>query len=201
METPLLFLAVVAALGYLLGSIPFGLIFTKLAGHGDIRAVGSGNIGATNVLRTGNKAIALATLVFDAGKGAAAVLFAAGYGNDAVMIAAIAAMLGHIFPVWLGFKGGKGIATGGGIFLAMAWPVGLAALAVWLICAVLTRYSSLASLIAVATTPVFAYVWAPHTMAATVVLMLLIVYRHKENIERLMAGTENKIGDKGSQGK
>lgn len=197
METPLPFLAVVAALGYLLGSIPFGLIFTKIAGLGDIRDVGSGNIGATNVLRTGNKAIAVATLIFDAGKGAVAVLLAAAYGAEAVMVAAITAMLGHIFPIWLGFKGGKGVATGGGIFLAMAWPVGLGALAVWIATAFTTRYSSLAALVAVALTPVFAYFWTPATMATTVVLALLIVYRHKENIERLLAGTESKIGNKG----
>ncbi len=196
MDTPFPFLAVVAALGYFLGSIPFGLIFTKLAGHGDIRDVGSGNIGATNVLRTGNKAIALATLIFDAGKGAAAVLLAAEYGDDAVMVAAIAVMTGHIFPIWLGFKGGKGVATGGGIFLAMAWPVGLGALASWIITAIVSRYSSLAALVAVALTPLFAYLWAPQTMAATVVLALLIVYRHKDNIERLLAGTESRIGAK-----
>ncbi|HAT35888.1 MAG TPA: acyl-phosphate glycerol 3-phosphate acyltransferase [Rhodospirillaceae bacterium] len=196
LDTPFPFLAVVAALGYFLGSIPFGLIFTKLAGHGDIRDVGSGNIGATNVLRTGNKAIALATLIFDAGKGAAAVLLAAEYGDDAVMVAAIAVMTGHIFPIWLGFKGGKGVATGGGIFLAMAWPVGLGALASWIITAIVSRYSSLAALVAVALTPLFAYLWAPQTMAATVVLALLIVYRHKDNIERLLAGTESRIGAK-----
>ncbi|HAA92073.1 MAG TPA: acyl-phosphate glycerol 3-phosphate acyltransferase [Rhodospirillaceae bacterium] len=196
LDTPFPFLAVVAALGYFLGSIPFGLIFTKLAGHGDIRDVGSGNIGATNVLRTGNKAIALATLIFDAGKGAAAVLLAAEYGDDAVMVAAIAVMTGHIFPIWLSFKGGKGVATGGGIFLAMAWPVGLGALASWIITAIVSRYSSLAALVAVALTPLFAYLWAPQTMAATVVLALLIVYRHKDNIERLLAGTESRIGAK-----
>jgi glycerol-3-phosphate acyltransferase PlsY len=187
-------LAIVAVCAYLAGSIPFGLIFTRLGGKGDIRKIGSGNIGATNVLRTGSKLLAVLTMLCDAGKGAAAVLVAGYYGETAVTVAAIAAMVGHIFPVWLGFRGGKAVATAGGILLALAWPVGLAVLLTWLAVAIATRYSSLAALVAAALGPLYAYFFAPGAIATTVVLLVLIVYRHKENIERLMAGTESKIG-------
>src|SRR5579863_10245166 len=144
------------ALAYLLGSIPFGLLLTRLAGTGDIRTIGSGKIGATNVLRTGSKALAALTLVLDAGKGAAAVLIAARFGDDMAAVAAVFSFLGHLFPVWLGFRGGKGVATAGGIILAYAWPVGLAAALTWLLMAALFRYSSLAALAACLSAPVYA---------------------------------------------
>src|SRR6185436_3747385 len=143
--------------GYLLGSIPFGLVLTRVAGLGDIRAIGSGNIGATNVLRTGRKGLAAATLMLDAAKGAAAVLLARHFaGADAALVAGAGAMLGHLFPVWLGFKGGKGVATGLGVLLAVAWPVGVAAGATWLAIAALFRFSSLAALAAFAVAPLVA---------------------------------------------
>src|SRR5690349_9659434 len=134
-----------AVLAYLVGSIPFGLVLTRLGGYGDIRAIGSGNIGATNVLRTGNKTLALLTLLLDLGKGAVTVLVAQAFGPDIAVIAAAFVVLGHLFPVWLRFKGGKGVATAGGVLLAIAWPVGLLALATWLLVAVLSRYSSLSA--------------------------------------------------------
>src|SRR5579872_584600 len=146
-----------AIIGYLLGSIPFGLVLTRLAGYGDIRRIGSGNIGATNVLRTGSKALAALTLVLDAGKGAVAVLVANQFGADMAAVAAIFSFLGHLFPVWLGFKGGKGVATSGGILLAYAGLVGVAAALTWLVVAALTRYSSLAALTACVLAPVFAW--------------------------------------------
>jgi acyl phosphate:glycerol-3-phosphate acyltransferase len=184
-----------AVLAYLLGSIPFGLVLSRLAGYGDIRQIGSGNIGATNVLRTGNKALAALTLLLDAGKGAVAVLVAQRFGPDMAAVAAIAAFLGHLFPVWLGFKGGKGVATSGGILLAYAWPVGLAAAASWLIIAVATRYSSLAALIACALAPVFAWFFTGdgEIVAVVVFLAVVVIGRHRENIRRLLAGTEGKI--------
>ena len=194
MEPQFLSFSIIALISYLLGSISFGLIFTKLAGHGDIRKVGSGNIGATNVLRTGNKLLALATLIFDAGKGSVAVLLAGSYGNDAMGVAAVTVLIGHIFPVWLNFAGGKGVATGAGIFIAMSWPVAACALSAWVVTAIITRYSSLAALIAVGLTPVIAFLLEPSLISTTVLLALLIIYRHKENIERLLAGTESKIG-------
>src|SRR4051794_2669677 len=135
-----------AALAYLAGSIPFGLVLTRLAGHGDIRRIGSGNIGATNVLRTGDKKLALLTLLLDGAKGAAATLIAARFGPAMAIVAAGASVIGHMFPVWLGFRGGKGVATALGVLFALSWPVGLAAAAVWLVTAVVTRYSSLAAL-------------------------------------------------------
>src|SRR5476649_1695608 len=140
-----------ALVAYLLGSIPFGLVLTRLAGYGDIRAIGSGNIGATNVLRTGNNKLALLTMLLDGAKGALAVVVAARFGPDMAVISGAAVVLGHLFPVWLGFKGGKGVATAGGVLLAIAWPVGLIALAAWLAVAVLLRYSSAAALAACAT--------------------------------------------------
>jgi glycerol-3-phosphate acyltransferase PlsY len=187
------------AIGYLLGSIPFGLIFTWLAGAGDVRDIGSGNIGATNVLRTGKRGAAAATLVFDAGKGAAAVLIAGMlYGPMAALFAGLGAFLGHLFPVWLGFKGGKGVAVFLGVTLAIAWPVGLMVAATWLFAAVIWRISSLSALIAAALAPVYMLVvfhwYEPAVLLA--VLAALIVVMHRENIARLLAGTEPRIGAK-----
>jgi acyl phosphate:glycerol-3-phosphate acyltransferase len=184
-----------AALAYLLGSIPFGLVLTRLAGYGDIRAIGSGNIGATNVLRTGNKALAALTLLLDAGKGAAAVLIARQFGPDMAALAAIFAFLGHLFPVWLGFKGGKGVATAGGVVLAYSWPVGLAALATWLVVAAATRYSSLAALAACALAPVYAWLLTRQIQPTEVVLALAVmaILRHHANIRRLLRGEESRI--------
>jgi glycerol-3-phosphate acyltransferase PlsY len=190
--TPLHLLA--AAGGYLLGSIPFGLILSKLAGYGDIRRVGSGNIGATNVLRTGNAALALATLLLDGGKGAVAVLAAARWGEGATLIAAIAAVLGHAFPVWLGFRGGKGMATTLGVLLALAWPAGLLTCAVWLAAAAAFRFSSLAALAALASAPLL-MLWladAPRALVAAL-LALLGFARHHANIGRLLRGQEPRI--------
>jgi acyl phosphate:glycerol-3-phosphate acyltransferase len=192
---PLPFLAIITAVSYLLGSIPFGLVITRISGRGDIRNIGSGNIGATNVLRTGSKFLALLTVLCDGGKGIAAVLFATRFGDNAVMVAAIAVMIGHIFPIWLGFKGGKAVATAGGVYFALAWPIGLGAALTWLAFAFATRYSSLAALIATVIAPVVAYFWAPDFVGTTVIIAFLIVYRHKENIERLLAKTESKIGN------
>ncbi|CAK0776459.1 Glycerol-3-phosphate acyltransferase [uncultured Gammaproteobacteria bacterium] len=186
-----------AVAGYLLGSIPFGLVLTRLAGLGDIRAVGSGNIGATNVLRTGNKKLAAATLILDGGKGAVAVLIAAAWSHEAALAAAGGAMIGHIFPVWLSFKGGKGVATALGVLLAISWPVAVIACVVWLATAYTFRYSSLAALVAVATSPVSAWVFGGPALAALAgVIALLVVLRHRDNIIRLCAGTESQIGTK-----
>lgn len=194
------------AIGYALGAIPFGLVLTRLAGYGDIREIGSGNIGATNVLRTGNKPLAAATLVLDAGKGAIAVAIAASvWGGNAALLAGAAAMVGHCFPVWLGFKGGKGVATTLGTLL-MALPlVGGAACVTWLVMAAVFRISSLSALVAVALSPVVAafvplLVWIggppnPTTAVfACVVIASVVIYRHKENINRLRSGTEPRIG-------
>jgi acyl phosphate:glycerol-3-phosphate acyltransferase len=184
------------ALGYLLGSIPFGLVLTKLAGTQDIREIGSGNIGATNVLRTGHKGLAAATLLCDMLKGTAAVLLARWlWGDGFVLIAALGAFLGHLFPVWLRFKGGKGVATYIGLLLGIAWPVALAFCAIWLVVAGVTRYSSLSALIASAISPVI--LWAVGQGAAAVlfvVFTLLLWAMHRANIERLLAGTEERIG-------
>lgn len=183
-------------LGYLLGSIPFGVVITRLMGLGDLRRIGSGNIGATNVLRTGNKAAALATLLLDGGKGAAAVLIARAIAaEDAAQAAALGAFAGHLFPVWLKFHGGKGVATFLGTLLALAWPAGLAACATWLVTALLTRISSLSALVSAA----LAAIWAallgyPQIVYLTVILATMIYWKHIPNIERLMAGTEPKIG-------
>ena len=184
-----------ALLAYLVGSIPFGLVLTWLAGHGDIRRIGSGNIGATNVLRTGSKALAALTLLLDVGKGAITVLIAARLGPDMAAMAAAFVFLGHLFPVWLGFKGGKGVATAGGIFLAYAWPVGLAAAGTWFLVAVITRYSSLAALTAAALAPVYAWLLAHDTQTTAVVLLLslVVILRHHANIGRLLRGEESKI--------
>ena len=185
-------------LGYLLGSIPFGLILTRAAGLGDIRRIGSGNIGATNVLRTGSKGLAAATLLLDALKGAVAVLLARRLGSDdAVLWAGIGAVIGHAFPIWLGFKGGKAVATSYGVLIAASWPVGLCAGAVWLAVAAVTRTSSLAALVSFALAPVLAAVLADQTINNISLLIAVLVFaRHHANIRRLLAGTEPRIGQK-----
>ena len=181
--------------GYLLGAIPFGLLLTRLAGLGDIRAVGSGNIGATNVLRTGNKPLAAATLLLDGGKGAAAVLIAGSVAPLYGLLAGGAAFLGHLYPVWLRFAGGKGVATFLGIMLAAAWPVGLACCATWLVVAFVARLSSLSALTAAALCPVYAYVLVgPGVTALAAGLAVFIFIRHKANIGRLLRGEEPRIG-------
>ncbi|HEY0900678.1 MAG TPA: glycerol-3-phosphate 1-O-acyltransferase PlsY [Micavibrio sp.] len=188
-----------AVLAYLLGSIPFGLVLTRMAGYGDIRKIGSGNIGATNVLRTGNKALALATLLLDGGKGAMAVLLAHYCGSaEAALAAGLFSILGHCFPVWLKFQGGKGVATTLGMFLALAPYVGLAAIATWLATAAITRLSSLSALMAMLSTPVSAYLIYNNPVLAGVSLLVaaLVWYRHKANIQRLLKGEEPKIGQK-----
>ncbi|WP_376877774.1 glycerol-3-phosphate 1-O-acyltransferase PlsY [Albirhodobacter sp. R86504] len=184
--------------GYLLGSVPFGLVITRALGLGDLRQIGSGNIGATNVLRTGNKPAALATLLLDSGKGAIAVLIArALLGEHAAQIAGGAAFLGHVFPIWLGFKGGKGVATFLGTLLALAWPLGLAACATWLLTAFISRISSLSALIAAAASVPLAYVLGrADLMILCALLAALVFYRHKANIARIADGTEPKIGKK-----
>jgi len=181
--------------GYLIGSIPFGLLLTKAAGLGDIRQVGSGNIGATNVLRTGRKGLAAATLILDGLKGAVAVLLARQFLGDQDVVVGTAAVLGHLFPVWLGFRGGKGVATGLGVLLAAAWPVGLACCAVWLVAAKVLKMSSAAALAAFAAAPLFALVLssADHALMA-LLIAVLVFWRHEANIRRLLAGTEPRIG-------
>lgn len=191
--------AIAAVVGYLFGSVPFGLLLTRAAGLGDIRRIGSGNIGVTNVLRTGRKSLAAATLLLDAGKGAVAVLVFDRWGLDFAVIAGIAAVLGHSFPLWLRFRGGKGVATGLGVLIALAWPVGLAACAVWLITAFATRYSSLAALIAFAASPILALILVPVpdrllVALAAITLATLVFARHTGNIRRLLLGQESKIG-------
>jgi glycerol-3-phosphate acyltransferase PlsY len=186
---------VCAVLSYLLGSIPFGLVLTQVAGFGDIRRIGSGNIGATNVLRTGNKALAALTLLLDLGKGAAAVLIAGLWGPEMAIVAAVFSFLGHLFPVWLRFKGGKGVATAGGVVLALAWPVGLLCVATWLAMALATRYSSLSALTAAALAPVYAWLVTGDPARTVFILALaaVIIAKHHENISRLMRGEESKI--------
>jgi glycerol-3-phosphate acyltransferase PlsY len=181
--------------GYLIGSVPFGLLLTKAAGLGDIRQVGSGNIGATNVLRTGRKGLAAATLILDGLKGAVAVLLARQFLGDQDVVVGTAAVLGHLFPVWLGFRGGKGVATGLGVLLAAAWPVGLACCAVWLVAAKILKMSSAAALTAFAAAPLFALVLssADHALMA-LLIAVLVFWRHEANIRRLLAGTEPRIG-------
>ncbi len=200
-------LALAAVGGYLLGSIPFGVILTRLVTGEDVRSIGSGNIGATNVLRTGRKDLALATLILDAGKGAAAFLIAQALFPGVPAIAAVAggaAFLGHLFPVWLGFKGGKGVATFMGLLLAAAWPLGLMAIATWLIVAVLFRMSSFAALVAALASPLLALLPLPlaglpasgPVLALSVASAILIWLRHHENIARILKGTEPRIGAK-----
>ena len=183
-------------LGYLLGSIPFGLIFTRLSGAGDIRQVGSGGTGATNVLRTGKYGAAAATLLFDAAKGVAAVLIAGHlWGETTAAVAAVGAVLGHLFSVWLGFKGGKGVATSLGILLALYWPAALASLATWLVVAVATRISSLSALVAAVAAPIYMFLWGQEAFAiTTLIIALLVLVAHRDNIKRLLAGTEPRIG-------
>ncbi|HEY1448144.1 MAG TPA: glycerol-3-phosphate 1-O-acyltransferase PlsY [Caulobacteraceae bacterium] len=198
LHTSYLALIASAVEGYLLGSIPFGLIATRLGGAGDIRNVGSGNIGATNVLRTGRRDLALITLIGDAGKGALAVLLAASLVSPlAGAVAGGAAFLGHLFPVWLRFRGGKGVATFFGILFAGAWPIGLAAGAAWLIMAGVFRYSSLAAITAAALAPIYVlilYGWTTPLFWLALGMAVLIFIRHRANISRLLTGTEPRIG-------
>lgn len=187
-----------AVLGYLLGSIPFGILVTRAMGLGDLRAIGSGNIGATNVLRTGNKRAALATLLLDGGKGAVAVLLARWLvGEDAAQLAGFAAFIGHLYPVWLGFKGGKGVATFLGLFLALDWRVGALVCLVWLGTAAVTRVSSIAALVAAASAALW-ILWLTdgRLLVLALVLTLLVYVRHSENLKRIKAGTEPRIGQK-----
>jgi len=192
------FLPVAFVIGYFFGSIPFGLVLTRLAGTQDIRSIGSGSIGATNVLRTGRKSLAAGTLLLDALKGTAAVMIA-GYigGPNAAMIAGLGAFLGHLFPVWLKFKGGKGVATYIGILLGLFWPAMVVFCLLWLATAFTTRYSSLSALVAAFITPIFLW-WFGHLALASLfaVLTLLMFYAHRENIKRLQAGKESRIGEK-----
>ncbi len=184
-------------LGYLLGSIPFGLVLTRLAGGGDLRSVGSGNIGATNVLRTGRKGLAAATLLLDGAKGAVAVLLAQYINPEYGVLGAAAAFFGHCYPVWLGFKGGKGVATYAGIALALLWPAGLAYAAVWLGTLAVTRYSSLSGLLAAIAVPVAAAWWGDgEVVVLFIALTLVVIWKHRSNIGRLMAGSEPRVGQK-----
>lgn len=182
--------------GYLLGSIPFGLVLTRIAGLGDIRAIGSGNIGTTNVLRTGRKGLAAATLLLDGGKGAAAVLIAGLWGPDTALAAGFGALLGHLFPVWLTFKGGKGVATALGVLLAIAWPVGVAACLTWLAVALLFRLSSLSALVSLALSPVFAWLFMKDLQLVQFMafIAVLVWLKHHANIRRLLKGEEPRIG-------
>jgi len=189
---------IVAVLAYLLGSVPFGIVMARLFGLGDLRAIGSGNIGATNVLRTGNKLAAFLTLIGDAGKGAAAVYLARWFvGEGEAGIAGLFAMLGHLYPIYLGFRGGKGMATFLGTLLALSFPAGLAACATWLVVAGVMRISSLSALVAAALSPVFMLVFYQWHGALVVAIMAVLIFvKHRSNIERLRAGTEPKIGAK-----
>jgi acyl phosphate:glycerol-3-phosphate acyltransferase len=194
------FLNILAALafGYALGSIPFGLLLTRAAGLGDVRTIGSGNIGATNVLRTGNKGLAAATLLMDILKGAAAVWTASRFGMAAGLFAGVGAFFGHIYPVWLRFKGGKGVATYLGVLLGLFWKIALLFAAVWIIIAYLFRFSSLSALTAALVALAAIFVSAPWLHVAACGLLTLIIFvKHRANIERLIAGTESKIGAKG----
>ena len=192
-------IALAALFGYLLGSIPFGLILTRAAGGPDVRTIGSGNIGATNVLRTGRKGLAAATLLCDILKGTAAVLIAAHfYGHDAALAAGFGAFIGHLFPVWLKFKGGKGVATYIGVLIGLVWPAALIFCAIWLVIAAAFRYSSLSALIASAVTPLVLWLLGePGPAVLYVLLTAMLWFMHRANIARLMAGTEGKIGAKG----
>lgn len=194
----LFMLVLIAPLAYLLGSVPFGIVMARLFGLGDLRSIGSGNIGATNVLRTGNKLAAFLTLLGDSGKGAAAVLIARALaGESGAGIAALFAMLGHLYPVFLKFKGGKGVATFLGTLLALSLPVGLAACATWLLTAIVTRYSSLSALIAALLAPIYTVMFYHlHGAILVAILSAIIFYKHRENILRLRAGSETKIGKK-----
>jgi len=192
--TPLLAAGI---LGYLLGSIPFGLLLTRFAGHGDIRGIGSGNIGATNVLRAGGKGLAALTLALDLAKGTVAVMIASGWGREAALVAAGCVILGHMFPIWLGFRGGKGVATGLGVLIALAWPVALVAALLWLATAVVFHYSSLAALVAAVLSAGLAPMLVDRMTAFVIAgIALLIILRHHANIRRLIAGTESRISFK-----
>jgi len=187
-------IAAAVVIGYLLGAIPFGLVLTRIAGYGDVRKIGSGNIGATNVLRTGNKALAALTLILDIGKGAAAALIGAKWGINAMLAASAAVILGHLFPVWLGFRGGKGIATALGVLIVVAWPVALVAGLIWLATAIMFRYSSLAALVACAAAAAYAGFVVDGARAVLIAaIALLLIAKHHENIRRLLAGTESRI--------
>jgi acyl phosphate:glycerol-3-phosphate acyltransferase len=191
--------AIALLVGYLLGSIPFGLILTRLAGTQDLRSIGSGNIGATNVLRTGHKGLAAATLICDALKGTLAVIISGYFGGpDAAMMAALGAFLGHLFPAWLGFKGGKGVAVYIGVLIGLFWPAAVVFCVIWISTAFTSRYSSLSALVAGFVTPIFLW-WFGHPALASLfaVLTLLLFYAHRENIRRLQAGAEGRIGEKG----
>jgi len=183
-----------AVIGYLIGSIPFGLVLTRLAGLGDIRQIGSGNIGATNVLRTGNKALAALTLAFDLLKGSAAPLIGSAWSEEAALAGGAAVVIGHMFPVWLGFRGGKGVATALGVLLVLAWKVALLAALVWLAMATIFRYSSLAALVAaVASAALAAALTDPARAGLVALIALVVILRHYDNIRRLLAGTESRI--------
>jgi glycerol-3-phosphate acyltransferase PlsY len=203
-ESNLPILLLWALVGYGLGSVPFGIVLTRAMGLGDLRGIGSGNIGATNVLRTGNRTAAALTLILDAAKGAVAVLIAraAGAEADAVQLAGLAAFIGHCFPVWLGFRGGKGVATFLGLWLALAWPVGLACCATWAATAAVFRISSLSALVAAAASAVWVIVLTPGSaLMLALILTALVFWRHHANIARIRAGTEPHIGGKDKQGK
>ena|SRR5690554_5502321 len=192
------YLLTAAVAGYLLGAIPFGLLLTRLTGAGDLRRIGSGNIGATNVLRTGRKDLAAATLLLDGGKGAVAVLVAGYWGPDMALSAGLAAVVGHLFPIWLRFKGGKGVATTLGTLLAIAWPLGLATCGAWLLVAAVTRYSSLAALLSLAAAPALAW-WLLGDLQLVEfagILAILAWLRHADNIRRLLRGDEPRIGQR-----
>ena len=195
---PEAFLPVAFIIGYLLGSIPFGLILTKLAGTQDLRSIGSGNIGATNVLRTGNKGLAAATLVGDMLKGTVAVIIAGSlWGPNAAMLAGLGAFLGHLFPIWLQFRGGKGVATYIGVLLGLFWPAAAMFGVIWIATAFTSRYSSLSALVASFVTPIFLWFFGHPALASLfAVLTLLLFWTHRENIRRLQTGTEGKIGQK-----
>lgn len=188
-----------AALGYLSGSVPYGLILTRMAGLGDVRSIGSGNIGATNVLRTGNRGLAAATLILDALKGTMPALLGLHFlGVEGGVIAGFCAFLGHIFPVWLGFKGGKGIATYIGVTFGLDWRMGLLLLLVWIATAAITRYSSLSALVATIVIPIVEWVVDDHRIAAVAAIMSVLAWiKHRANIQRLLSGTESRIGSKG----
>lgn len=193
--------AAAVVFGYLLGSVPFGLIVTRLAGTTDIRGIGSGNIGATNVLRTGRKGLAAATVTFDILKGTAAVLVAVRWGREYALVAGLGAFIGHLFPVWLKFKGGKGVATFVGVLIGLAWPVTLAFAALFLGVAALSRYVSLASILACAATPLILWFTGDALAAQLFLLMaIIVIVMHRQNIERLIAGTESRIGQKAPPG-
>ena len=198
MDSDIVGLGLPLVLGYILGSIPFGIIVTRLAGAGDLRTIGSGNIGATNVLRTGRKGLAAATLVGDALKGTLAVVIALRFGADAGLAAAVGALIGHLFPVWLRFRGGKGVATYLGVLIGLAWPIAVLFALVWLAIAFATRYSSFAALMATLSAPIGFVAMGAYPQAMVFFALAAIVWwKHSANIARLRAGTESRIGQKG----